>query len=166
MKGVNMLNGLKGLVSVLIILCLPLFGSAVQADKLETERSSASHVDYYRIDTVRTIYGEIMDIRTEKSFKKKDFTVLYVKEKKTDKLYRVEVSPQWFFDLDLMVGSRLEISGSVKPGGDLNRMMTRSITYQGDVFHFRDGNGFPLWRGRGRFKERSGGGKRHQRGHR
>jgi hypothetical protein len=119
---------------------------------------------YYRVDSVKTIKGEITDIKSEKSYHKNNFTVIYLKEKKSGEIYKVEVSPEWFFSMDLMKGSRIEITGSCTLENGMNSMMTRSIAYQGEIIHFRDKNGFPLWRGKGMQKNRGGKGKMRRRG--
>jgi hypothetical protein len=121
-------------------------------------------IRYYRVDSVKTITGEIVDIKNEKSFHKNNFTVIYLKEKESGEIYKVEVSPEWFFSLDLMKGSKIEITGSCTSENGTNSMMTRSITYQGEIFQFRDKNGFPLWRGKGMQNNRGGKGKMRRRG--
>lgn len=70
-------------------------------------------IKYYRVDNVKTITGEIVDIKSEKSYHKNNFTVIYLKEKKSGEIYRVEVSPEWYFDIDIMKGGKIEITGSV-----------------------------------------------------
>lgn len=121
-------------------------------------------IKYYRVDNVKTIAGEIVDIKSEKSFHTSDFTVIYLKEKKSGEIYKVEVSPVWFFNMDLMKGSKIEITGSLFPGNETHLVMTRSIAFQGEIVHFRDKNGFPLWRGKRGQRDRGGRGKRRRRG--
>lgn len=118
-----------------------------------------SKVNYYRIDKVKTIRGEIIRVNTEKCYEQNDYTVIYLKEKKSQTVYRVEVSPLWFFEVDLMTGSRIEVTGSVNKTGNVNHVMTRSIMFRGELYEFRDKHGFPLWRGKGGQRNRSGYGK-------
>lgn len=128
--------------------------------------SAQEPIKYYRVDSVKTIKGEITDIKIEKSFHKNNFTVIYLKEKESGEMYKVEVSPEWFFSIDLMKGSIIEITGSCTRENNVYTMMTRSIAYQGEIFHFRDKYGFPLWRGKGMQNERGGKGKMRRRGKR
>ncbi len=114
---------------------------------------------YYRVDRVKTVKGEITAVKNEPCYDKKNFIVIYLKEKKSGNVYRIEVSPQWFFSMDLMTGSRIEVTGSYSQKGNMNLIMTRSITFQGEHFRFRDKSGFPLWRGKLKRGNRGRGGK-------
>ena len=125
-------------------------------------------VKYFQVDKVKTIRGEITDIKTEKSYHKNDFIVIYlkVKENTGEKIYRVEVSPEWFFAMDLMKGGKIEVTGSYSSIDGQSLMMTRSITFQGEKYEFRDKYGFPLWIGKGKYMKQGnrGKGKRKRRG--
>ena len=122
-------------------------------------------IKYYRVDSVKAIKGEIVDITSEKSYHKRDFTVIYLKEKKSGEIYRVEVSPQWFFNMDLMKGSKIEVIGSYcRMEDDKHLLMTRSITFQGELHQFRDKYGFPLWRGKRKYMKPGGKGRMRRRG--
>jgi hypothetical protein len=125
-------------------------------------------VKYFQVDKIKTIRGEITDIKTEKSYHRNDFIVIYlkVKEKTGEEIYRVEVSPGWFFAMDLMKGSKIEVTGSYCTIDGQSLMMTQSITFQGEMYEFRDKYGFPLWRGKGKYMKpgNRGQGKRKQRG--
>lgn len=136
--------------AIFLILSLLLSLSFLSAQAKEAPNKGKKELRYYRIDTVKTISGHITAVKSERSFHKKEFTVLYIKEKKNGKIYRVEVAPQWFFDLDLVTGSRIEVQGSFSRTGGMNQIMTRSITFQGEQHQFRDSSGFPMWRGKNR----------------
>ncbi len=73
------------------------------------------------------------------------------------------MSPSWYFSLNLLKGSQVEVTGSVaepsktinqtaqrevEPGKEPVLVIARSIVFQGEIFHLRDNNGFPLWRGK------------------
>ena len=130
--------------------------------------------NYYRVDKIKTITGDIVAVKSERSFHKKDFTVLYLKEEKSKEIYRVEVSPKWFYTMDLMIGSRIKVIGSYTRKSGIHMIMTRTITSQGKLFLFRDKHGFPMWRGgakgkmkgrgKGRGQRRSGKGSKGHRG--
>ncbi len=125
-------------------------------------------VKYFQVDKVINIRGEITDIKTEKSYHRNDFIVIYlkVKEKTGEEIYRVEVSPGWFFAMDLMKGSKIEVTGSYRTIDGQSLMMTQSITFQGEMYEFRDKYGFPLWRGKGKYMKQGDRdqGKRKRRG--
>ena len=122
-------------------------------------------IKYYRVNTVITIKGEIINITSEKSYHRSVFTVIYLKEKKSGDIYRVEVSPEWFFHMDLMKGSTIEVTGSLcRMKDDKHLLMTRSITFQGEVHQFRDKYGFPLWRGKRKYMRPGGKGRMRRRG--
>lgn len=122
-------------------------------------------IRYYRVDSVKTITGEIVEIKNEIGHNNKgNFTVIYLKEKKSGETYKVEVSPEWFFNMDLMEGSVIEITGSCTRENGTNLVMTRSIAFQGELYEFRDKYGFPLWRGKGKQVDRGTKGNMRRRG--
>jgi hypothetical protein len=152
---------------------------------------AAEAIKYFRVDKVVTVTGEITDIKSEKSYRKNNFINIYLKEKKTDHLFKIEVSPDWFFNLDLLKGQQIQVTGSVcsmkgnslinentsnvsnlnsvnntKPGKFAGQLliMTQSLVFQGQIFHFRDKSGFPLWRGKGRQYKSSGHRQQRQKG--
>jgi hypothetical protein len=118
-------------------------------------------VKYFQVDKVKTIRGEITGIKTEKSYHKSDFIVIYikVKEKTGEETYRVEVSPGWFFAMDLMKGGKIEVTGSYSTISGQGLIMSQSITFQGEKHEFRDKYGFPLWRGKGKYMKQGYRGK-------
>lgn len=133
--------------------------SAQNQGQAKANATVNSTVNYYRVDKVETIGGEIIRVESEKCYNQNDYTVIYLKEKKSGAIYRVEVSPQWFFEVDLMAGSRIEVTGSVNKSGNVNNIMTRSIMFRGQLFEFRDKHGFPLWRGKSGQGNRRGQGR-------
>lgn len=123
---------------------------------------------YFQVDKIKTIRGEVTDIKTEKSYHRNDFIVIYlkVKGKTGEEIYRVEISPEWFFAMDLMKGSKIEVTGSYCTINDQSLIMTQTITFLGEKYEFRDKYGFPLWRGKGKYMKQGyrGKGKRKRRG--
>ncbi len=113
-------------------------------------------VNYYRVDKVITIRGEITDVKNEACFANDEFIIIYLKEAKNKTIYRVEVSPRWFFTTEVKIGATIEITGSSYKTNETEVIMARSMSYQGQMHQFRDKYGFPLWRGKG---ERMGKGK-------
>ncbi len=102
---------------------------------------------YFRVDKIVSVTGKILKIRTEKSYHKRIFIILDLQEKKERKLYKIEVSPQWFYNLDLIEGNIIKVKGSLIKSKKGIILMAQSITFEGEIFNFRDRNGFPLWRG-------------------
>lgn len=103
---------------------------------------------YFRIDKIISVSGKIIKIKMEESYRKNKFIIFELKELKSDKIYDVEVSPQWFYGLDVAEGSMLEVKGSLNVLKERNIVLAQSIIFEGEVFNFRDKFGFPLWRGK------------------
>ncbi len=123
------------------------------------------YLKYYRVDKVKTITGKITAVKTEPSYRSKEFTVIYLQEKKSGEKYRVEVAPRWFYSMDLMIGSRIQVTGSFARNGNINMIMTRYITFRGERFLFRDKMGFPMWRGQRPQHMRRGRNQPNKKGH-
>lgn len=121
-------------------------------------------IKYYQVDNVKTIQGKITEIKSEKCYNDNEFMVIYVKENKTGGTFRVEVAPQWYYNMDLMTGGLIEVTGSVSEDAEMGQVMARSIMYQGQVFQFRDNMGFPLWRGQRKQMGGMGQSKKRRRG--
>ncbi len=115
---------------------LPLFGMQRQEP-----------IKYFNMATVRTIQGEVIEIRQEEIGHQNPFVVIVVREKKSGVPYRIEVSPDWFFQIDLLSGNQVEVNGSDLSTDTEHLMMAASIIFQGEHYLFRDQYGFPLWRG-------------------
>jgi hypothetical protein len=113
---------------------------------------SEGRIKYFKRDRIQSIKGLVLEVKNESCYQKKNkFAVIYLKEAEKDTLIRVEVSPHWFFKLDLKKDDSIEVSGScVQMEGKL-QVMVQTITFNGEIHHFRDKSGFPLWRGKGRF---------------
>lgn len=110
--------------------------------------SGKDRFKYFRIDKIISVSGKIIKIRMEESYRKNKFIIFELEELKSDKTYDVEVSPQWFYGLDVAEGSMLEVKGSLNILNARNLILAQSIIFEGEVFNFRDKFGFPLWRGK------------------
>jgi len=121
------------------------------------QRGAGRRYKYYRVDRVKTVKGEVLEIKKEECYRDKNFTVLYLKEKNSGTVYRVEVAPGWFYQLELMTGSAVAVTGSSTQTQGQNLIIARSITFQGESFYFRDEYGFPLWQGKRRQRRQGGG---------
>ncbi|MCP4156615.1 MAG: hypothetical protein GY757_53365 [bacterium] len=121
----------------------------VEANNVEAGKVKGKQaIKYYRVDSIKTVSGIVQRIASEESYKKSKFIIIYLKEDKNKALYRVELAPQWFFDMDLMTGSFIRVTGSYLKAEGLHMIMARSLTSGGNIYHFRDKLGFPLWRGK------------------
>lgn len=121
---------------------------------------------YYRVDRVITVKGDIEEIKKEPCYRSNNFMVVYIQEKKSDRRYRVELSPDWFYNVDLMKGSVIEVTGSYTKTKEENLILAGSITFQGEIYRFRDKNGFPLWQGKRKHMRRGGRGRMRRKGNR
>jgi hypothetical protein len=104
---------------------------------------------FYDVDAETRVEGAVQDIRLEPRYEgTAPFLILDLKEKKTARLFQVEISPAWFFSRDLHVGESLRIVGSlVSQPGQPALLIAREVMVQGEMITVRDKKGFPSWRG-------------------
>lgn len=103
---------------------------------------------FYNVDNEVEISGTIQKIIMEpRSEGKAPFLVIELAEKNTQKPFKVEVSPAWFFDYDLHSGESLRIIGSLVSEGTVNLVMARQLRHRGELITVRDKHGFPNWSG-------------------
>ncbi len=105
-------------------------------------------IKYYRLDKIISVSGKVTKIMMENSYTGNRFIIFELKETKSKKLFYIEVSPKWFFELDIGVGSVLDVKGSLNTMKKKNLILTQSMIFEGEVYNFRDKLGFPLWRGK------------------
>jgi len=122
------------LICVLMVCC---FTGSIFSEKIK----------YFKLDKIVTVSGEILKIRTDTKEHKSDFIIFELKSKKNE-FYTVEVSPKWFYKIDIVNGNFIEVKGSLNIVNKKNIILTQSITQQGEIYYFRDKFGFPLWRGK------------------
>lgn len=111
---------------------------------------------YFRIDKIISVSGKIIKIRMEDSYRKNKFVIFELKELKSNKQFDIEVSPQWFYGLEVAKGSIVEVKGSLNILKEKKIILAQSIIFEGEIFNFRDKLGFPLWRGKRQGFEKSG----------
>lgn len=104
---------------------------------------------FYNVDAEVKVEGAIQDVRFEPRYQgTAPFLILALREKSTNRLFQVEVSPAWFFDRDLHQGEPLRVVGSlVSPAGAPALLIAREVLVQGQTITVRDKSGFPSWRG-------------------
>lgn len=123
------------LLLFLLLISVPFYGQKTQ--------------HFYNIDTEIRVEGTIQEIIMEPRYKDTSpFLVVLLEEKKTQKIYQVEISPVWFFDRDFYKGESLTVKGSLysSDGKSLN-IIAREVQARGETLFLRDKHGFPNWRG-------------------
>ncbi|MDQ1353969.1 MAG: hypothetical protein QG657_4278 [Acidobacteriota bacterium] len=143
------------LLILIIIIVLPL---GIWSNPLSP--GPETQIKYFRLDSIIKITGEVKDIKTEKCYKGDHFSVLYIKDQSSDRQYKVEVSPAWFFNLEVKTGKTIAVTGSYMQIGQEHIIMAQELELEGKIVNYRDRLGFPLWRGRGKMKERGMGNRR------
>lgn len=146
---------MKTWIPLLIIIVLPL---GIWSKPLPT--GPETQIKYFRPDSIIKITGEVIDIKTEKCYKGDHFSVLYIKDQSSDRQYKVEVSPAWFFNLQVEKGKTIGVTGSYMQIDQQHIIMAQELEYEGKIVNYRNNLGFPLWRGKGRMKERGMGKRR------
>lgn len=146
---------------IMILFCLILLAGAIIYPQDRSMRFK-----YYRVDQVKTVRGEIAEIKKEACYRSNNFMIIYLEDKKNNIVYRVEVSPDWFYKLELMKGSSIEVTGSYSKAQEVNLIIARSITFGGEIYYFRDKYGFPLWQGKGKNRRHGGRGRMRRKGRR
>lgn len=135
------------LLLVLFLISIPSYGQKTQ--------------HFYNVDNEITVEGRIQKIIMEPRYKDTSpFLVVVLEEKKTKKLYHVEISPVWFFDHDFHKGENLKVKGSLYSSETRSlNIIAREVQCRGETLFLRDKHGFPNWRGGKGQMKRKGKGK-------
>jgi hypothetical protein len=101
------------------------------------------------VDQEIRIEGKIQKIVMEPRYKDKSpFLIVTLEEKKSKKIFTIEISPVGFFDQDFHKGEDLAVTGSLTSSGEMeNNIIAREVQSRGETFILRDKHGFPTWRG-------------------
>ena len=111
---------------------------------------------FYNIDNEVNVNGTIQKIIIQPLYEDRaPFLIVTLTEKKTNKAFRVEISPAWFFEKDFHKGESLHVTGSLTIKGKQNIVMARMVKFGGEMIIVRDKHGFPNWRGN-RWRKRRG----------
>jgi len=129
--------------------------------------AQATPFHYFDHKKLIAIQGKVQRIGYEEVYgKKAEFLMLYI-QSDDQRLFRVEVCPQWFLATDIAVGMKISIHGSPLQSSDNSLyLIAQEISLQGERIALRDSKGFPLWSqrgqpgGRGNRKGPGGRGKR------
>lgn len=121
---------------------------------------SAQSVPFHYFDQKKLIdiQGQVLTVDFEKVYGKKSAFLILSIQDENQRLFRVEVCPQWFFAADIAEGMKISVRGSLleTPAGSLY-LIAQEIYLQGERFTLRDGKGFPLW-------SRNGSGRQNRKG--
>jgi hypothetical protein len=111
---------------------------------------------YYNVDQEVTISGKVQEVIMEpRNPGSAPFLNVILKENTTGTMYKIEISPAWFFEHDLHQGESLKITGSQVESGEAKLIMARRVQFRGEMSTVRDKHGFPNWsRNRGNSKGR------------
>lgn len=103
---------------------------------------------YYSVDAERRIEGTIKEVVFEPRYgDRAPFLIVVLEERATAAVYRVEISPAWFFDRDLHKGEKVGLIGSYYLKDGINHLIARQLQAGGETYTLRDSRGFPSWRG-------------------
>jgi len=104
---------------------------------------------FYNVDKEIRVEGKIQRIVMEPRYKDTSpFLIVFLEEKDTKKIYKVEVSPVWFFDQDFYQGEYLMVTGSLTSSEEAGlNVIAREVQCRGETMILRDKHGFPSWRG-------------------
>lgn len=101
---------------------------------------------YFDQKTLTDIQGQVVSLGFEEVYgKKSPFLILSI-QSADQRIFSVEVCPQWFFAADITVGMKVRIRGSLLPTADGTfYLIAQEISLQGERITLRDSKGFPLW---------------------
>lgn len=115
---------------------------------LSGQPSGAQAGPFYNVDTEKQVEGTIRELLFEPRYEDRaPFLILLLEEKKSGEVYRVEISPVWFFDRDLHAGESVKVVGSLYAKEGTRYIIARELQSAGETFLLRDSRGFPSWRG-------------------
>jgi len=105
---------------------------------------------YFDPKTLVDIQGQVLNIDFEEVYGKKSSFLMLSIQSEDQRLFRVEVCPQWFFAADIAVGMKVHIHGSLlETAASTFYLIAQEISFQGERITLRDSKGFPMWSQRG-----------------
>ena len=122
------------------------FAALIAAAAFMSLPAQAPGFHYFDHQNLAAVQGQVLQIDLEEIYGKKSSFLMLSIQSDDQRLFRVEVCPQWFFTADIAVGMKVRVRGSLleKPAGALY-LIAQDISIQGDRITLRDGRGFPLW---------------------
>lgn len=133
---------------IMIALLFAAAGTGFLAGQQSGSPASQTPAHFYNVDSERRVEGSIRDILFEPRYEERSpFLIIVLEEKATGQIYRVEVSPAWFFGHDLHKGEPVKIIGSFYARDGEFFLIARELQAGPETFRLRDSRGFPNWRG-------------------
>ncbi|MFH2107171.1 MAG: hypothetical protein ABII93_00735 [Chrysiogenia bacterium] len=107
---------------------------------------------YFDHKKLTDIQGEVQSIGYEEVYgKKSEFLMLSI-QSNDQRLFQVEVCPQWFFATDIAVGMKIRIHGSLlQTSNNKLYLIAQEISIKGERITLRDSKGFPMWSQKDRY---------------
>ena len=112
----------------------------------------APAADFHFFDPTKLtdIQGTVQRIGYEEIYEKKSQFLMLTILDADQRLFQVEVCPQWFFVTDIAVGMKIHIRGSLLEAVEgATYLIAQEVSLQGERTPMRDSKGFPLWSQRG-----------------
>ncbi len=101
---------------------------------------------FYNVDREVTISGKVQEVIMEPRHPgSAPFLMVILQENTSGVVYKIEISPAWFFEQDLHQGESLKITGSQVESGEVKLIMARRVQFRGEMKTVRDRHGFPNW---------------------
>lgn len=129
-------------------LLLLVFSGGLGLSQIQEPQKPEQH--FYDVDKEIKVQGTVQKIAMEPRYKNTSpFLIVFLDDKNSEKVYKVELSPKRFFDHDLHQGESLTVTGSFyqTEAATLN-IIAREVRFRGETMMLRDKHGFPNWRGR------------------
>lgn len=143
---------MKHFLSILIFLTL-VAGIPAQDESRPCKRSQ-SPWRFYRTDSVIREKGSVEAVHVRACYHDHRFMVIEIRTR-DNKKFLVETAPREFLSILPQTGDAIEVDGSLIPcHTPLPLIIARRIVWRGQTFTFRDVRGFPLWRGKGKARQR------------
>jgi hypothetical protein len=119
---------------------------------LLTSSLPAQQTGFHYFDPAKLVdvQGTVQRIAYEDVYgKKSQFLVLSILGD-DQRLFQVEICPQWFFASDIAVGMKVQVRGSLLDSSESSYyLIAQQISFQGQRIALRDRKGFPYWSQRG-----------------
>ncbi len=109
-------------------------------------------IKYFRLDKIISVSGEVTDIKKESCYDGENFKVIYMKESEQNRVYKVEIAPDWFNKPKVKKGDTIKVTGSYNQIENEHIIITQSLEFNGKIMEYRDKMGFPMWRGKGKMR--------------
>lgn len=110
----------------------------------------------YDVDKVITFQGKVISLSVEESTRGGNYSVV-VNVKTDTGIFETRLGPDWFIeenDFDIDEGDSVEVTGSKVNIDGRAVILAATVKNKGKVLKLRENDGTPLWRGKGRGRNR------------